>query len=238
MKTPLLFVRKAKRKALCVFLVCAALLTSSCGHVPTVTTTDAGFYHPGTGVSYVFCDPLTIRPFSPLYIYERYGKDEDYYYYTIQHEDPQRFLAEVPIGATESSRSNNEIYPVYRAAHISPITMENFSPIYAEIFREGLTRVQVDVFYAEEEYRDGEPAIRDDSEYVYAVRDAINNGERVTSGAIDGDALYIYLGSALYPGLAYIIVFYTDTSGISYLRDRTNDITVIAPKNITSRFMD
>ncbi len=93
--------------------------------------------------------------------------------------------------------------------------------------------------YLDEEYQNVE-GLRDDSEYVYAVRDAIISGEEaVLPGTNDIDHDYDYhirLLSPDYPGLYYLIAFYRDLNGKTYLYDRGSKKTVLCPQNVLGGF--
>lgn len=195
-----------------------------------VEQNDQGFYDKENDIQYLACNQLAVRPVT---VTEEYATDGQRTYYKIHFEDPKRFICD----------SKEDISFVYRASTVEDITINNFNPISAYVYREGKTSLWVDTFYCEQKYldeedrREGEP---DDSELVYTIRDALIEDERVkvSENLISReDEYYIRLMSADYPGLYYTVVFFTDINEQAYLKDRGTGDIVIAPDNIKARMI-
>jgi hypothetical protein len=80
----------------------------------------------------------------------------------------------------------------------------------------------------------------DDSEMVYAIRDALISGETVyvsEENMSDENVYYFRLYSNVYPGLYYLVVFYTDTKGEAF-EDRGTSRSVLCPDNVKARMVN
>ncbi len=216
-------------------LLCFAVLLALCSCEPKkyVKYGDNGFVDAETGIEYVMCSAsLSLRPLTVEDEYCRVNKED--IFYTIQWQEPTEYLADYEV---------EEAAFVYRASTLPDITMENFEPVAALIYAEGNASICLEKFYCEAKYLPEDMQddnLVDDSALVYAIRDAINGNETVSAdldAASDLDTYYIRLLSAKYPGLYYIIVFFTDSNGDSYLTDRSTGKTVPSPAALTLRMI-
>lgn len=194
---------------------------------------DGGFIDKKTGIKYLPCSAtLSLRPLKVEEEYCRY--DEDNIFYTIQWQEPTEYLADYDVA---------EAALVFHSEDTEDITMANFEPIAAMIYVEGKASICIDKFYCEAKYLPDEMQrddLKDDSALVYAIRDAMNDGEQADgdlSGADDEDVYFIRLTSAKYPGLYYAVVFFTDAYGDSYITDRSTGKTVVSPEALTKRMI-
>ncbi len=213
--------------ALCLITVFCFSLTS-CSDITDVVEHsgpkgELGFLNPETNITYISCS-ASVMPVTQGELYCQLDRDNRYR--TVKYEDPLRFLCD----DTEFTSY------VYRASDIPDITMETFFPVAALVFKEGNESIYMGRLNAEPKYLDqsvqdminnyseGQSPVSDDSEYVYAIRDAMK-GEPVltippTEALIDKDSmLHVRLLSAEYPGLCYLVVYYRGIDGNDYLMD-------------------
>lgn len=218
----------------------------SCSTLPVVYETSDSvdfdkFVNPKTGVEYVPCNN-GVMPVTQGELYCQYDKDNRYR--TILFEDPLRFICD----DTEFTSG------VYRASDIPDITVANFYPVAAHVYKERDVAIFMGQLNAEKKYLDeslqdlidsyseGESPIHDDSEYVYAIRDAMS-GEPVDfypySGMVDEDSmLHVRLLSATYPGLTYIVVYVRDLNGNDYLFDYGTKLSYKCPLDVALRLWE
>ena len=217
--------RKIKQRLTAVLLLCALCFLYACENVVDFQETESGIYDEETGITYLMSN-WAVQPIKLEGVYGKYNKVS---LYAIQFEDTANYLADTEM---------EDIGFVYRNASLPDFTMETFNPVAALIYVPGATSLFVERWNAEKKYLDEEyqnvEGLRDDSEYVYAVRDAIISGEEaVLPGTNDIDHDYDYhirLLSPDYPGLYYLIAFYRDLNGKTYLYDRGSKKTVLCPQ--------
>ena len=222
--------RKIKQRLTAVLLLCALCFLYACENVEDFQETESGIYDEETGITYLMSN-WAVQPIKLEGVYGKYNKVS---LYAIQFEDTANYLADTEM---------EDIGFVYRNASLPDFTMETFNPVAALIYVPGATSLFVERWNAEKKYLDEEyqnvEGLRDDSEYVYAVRDAIISGEEaVLPGTNDIDHDYDYhirLLSPDYPGLYYLIAFYRDLNGKTYLYDRGSKKTVLCPQNVLER---
>lgn len=216
--------------AICLMLA-SVLLLSGCDRKISVKPNEKGFYDKKNGIQYVPCSALAVRPVYEVSEKDEYATDGENVYYKIQFEDPENFICDKIDGVSF----------VYRNEKLEDITIHNFNPIAAFIYLGDTT--YLNTFYCEQKYlpedlRD--ESAPDDSELVYAIRDALKYGEAVyvsENNMSDEHVYYLRLLSADYPGLYYSVVFYTDTKGQAYLEDRGTGKSVICPDNVKARMI-
>ncbi len=222
--------RKIKQRLTAVLLLFALCFLYACENVVDFQETESGIYDEETGITYLMSN-WAVQPIKLEGVYGKYNKVS---LYAIQFEDTANYLADTEM---------EDIGFVYRNASLPDFTMETFNPVAALIYVPGATSLFVERWNAEKKYLDEEyqnvEGLRDDSEYVYAVRDAIISGEEaVLPGTNDIDHDYDYhirLLSPDYPGLYYLIAFYRDLNGKTYLYDRGSKKTVLCPQNVLER---
>ena len=222
---------KGTKRALLAAFLAVLLCAAGCGEsLPKFTPVEDGFLDEEHDIRYISCNRLALRP---LEVGKEYATDGTDTYYTVPFEDPKRFICD----------NHNGISYLFRAADVEEPTIETFHPIAADIYLEGEASVYVGSLYCEKKYLDEElqgESNRDDSDLVYAIRDALIKDEHVEvppdkfSGE---DMFFIRLLSADYPGLYYTTVFYTDTDGVAYLMDRGSMKTVLCPQIVTARMI-
>ncbi|HPP86126.1 MAG TPA: hypothetical protein PK795_09535, partial [Bacillota bacterium] len=131
---------------------------------------------------------------------------------------------------------------VYRNAELDDITIASFHPISAQIYLGDTTYLST--FYCEQKYLPDDlkdENAPDDSALVYAIRDALIKDEAVYVGEenmSDKNVYYIRMLSAVYPGLYYLVVFFTDVKGEAYLVDRGTGKTVVCPDIVKARMVN
>ncbi len=236
-------------KKICIIIISLILtvcLLASCDNLPIVYETSDSvdfdkFVNPETGVEYVPCNN-GLMPVRPGELYCKY--DDNNRFREITFEDPLRFICD----DTEFTSG------VYRAADIPEITVANFYPVAAHVYKERDAAIFMGQLNAEKQYLDesiqdyidsfseGESPIADDSEYIYAIRDAMS-GEPVDyypyEGAVDIDSmLHVRLLSATYPGLTYIVVYYRGLDGNDYLFDYGTKLSYNCPLEVALRLWE
>lgn len=215
----------------CLILAFVFLL-SGCDNKIKVKPNDEGFYDEKNDIQYVLCSPLAVRPVHEVSEKDEYATDGENIYYKIQFEDPKRFICD----------SQEGVSFVYRNAKLDDITIENFYPIAAQIYVGDVTYLSS--FYCEQKYLPDElkdENAPDDSALVYAIRDALIHDEAVyvsEENMSDKNVYYFRLLSAVYPGLYYSVVFFTDTKGEAYLVDRGTGKTVVCPDIVKARMVN
>ena len=235
-----------KRINIIVSLILAAAIFCSCTRLPTVVETSGSsdlerFVNPETGVEYIECSAALM----PITVGDLYCKfDNDNRYRTIKFEDPLNFICD----DTEFTSG------VYRASDIPEITVKSFAPVAAHIYKEKnvaifLGQLNAEKKYLDESYQDlidsyseGESPISDDSEYVYAIRDAMSEDPVdvfPAAGTVDEDSmLHVRLLSATYPGLYYIVVYYRSLDGNDYLYDYGSKLSYECPLSVALRLWE
>lgn len=218
-----------RRISLLLSLLCLTLLFSSCDRPNRGTLTDLGFRDDTTGIEYVACNVIAVKP---LAMGEVYCEADDVSYYQINFEDPSRFLCDL------DAESGSSI--VYRNRELPDITVERFNAIAAFLYLDGLTPVRVAQLYADDEYLPDELKGRNPSQDTALVRritDALVNGEErtvATADYSDENLYYFRLLSADYPGLYYSVCFFGDIYGRYYVQDMATFRIVDAPSLITA----
>ncbi len=219
-----------KKTRIFAFLLLISILLCSC----TVQfEDDGGFIDTKTGIKYLPCSAtLSLRPLKLEDEYCRY--DDENIFYAIQWQEPTQYLADYEVA---------EAALIFHSSDTEDITISNFEPIAAMIYVEGKASICIDKFYCEAKYLPDElqrDDLKDDSALVYGIRDAMISGDQADgdlSGADDEDVYYIRLTSAKYPGFYYIVIFFTDAYGDSYITDRSTGKTVVSPEALTKRMI-
>ncbi|HAN22065.1 MAG: hypothetical protein A2Y15_01445 [Clostridiales bacterium GWF2_36_10] len=221
-----------KKMIICFILVVVVILGGCNKPQPLkVEPTELGFYDKKNDIQYVMCSEKDVRP---LEVGEEYATDGKITYYKIPWEKTERFICDSIEGVSY----------VYRALTVEDITINNFNPVSAFIYLEGERSLYLDTLYCEQKYLPDDKKDenqRDDSAIVYSIRDALISGERVNVAFEDmlpDDQYFIRLLSPDYPGLYYIVIFFTDINGEAYLRIRGEDITVLAPDIVELKMID
>ena len=216
--------------SLLLSLLCLTFLLSSCNRTTHGTQTEFGFRDETTGIEYVACNVIAVKPLAMSE--DAYCKADDVSYYTINFEDPSRFLCDLDAASGSSI--------VYRNRELPDITIGNFNAIAAFLYLDGLTPVRVAQLYADDEYLPDElkglnPS--QDTALVKQVTDALVNGtERFvpSSEYSDDDLFYLRLLSADYPGLYYSVCFFTDIYGRCYVQDMATFRIADAPSELAA----
>lgn len=200
---------------------------TACSDIIDVKSNEYGFNDVETGIGYVLCG----RAVYALKVGKVYARDEyKNEYCEIQFEEPLRFLCDNDI----------DLPRVYRASGEDDITIQNFNPIAAFLYLEGETSLFIDQFIAEPQYT-GRYDVPGDSEYTYALRDAMTTEEPVlfTAPTVDEAVadyiVHIRLLSEDYPGLYYEVVFWRDFNGVNYLLDMNTNYSYLCPYKLTYR---
>ena len=216
------------KKLTSLFLVLGlALVFTACSSVVDVKSDDKGFIIDDTGIGYILCGrSVNALKVGEVYARDQYGNE----YCRIPHEEPARFLCD----------NDKDLPRVYRAEGVEDITIKNFNPVAAYLYLEGEVSLYIDMFVAEAKYT-GKGNKDDDSEYTYALRDAMTTQEPVlltapTINDVDSDyTVFIRLLSPDYPGLYYEVVFWRDFNGVNYLEDRSTGYSYLCPYKVTAR---
>jgi hypothetical protein len=212
-------------------LLAAVFLLSGCDKKLSVKLNDNGFYDKKNDIQYVPCSERAVRPVNDVGEKDEYATDGDTTYYKIKFEKSENFLCDKKDGVSF----------VYRNSKLEDITIKNFNPIAAQIWLGDAT--YLDTFFCAQKYLPDEKkdeSAPDDSALVYAIRDALKNGEAVTvdsSNMSTEHEYYLRLLSADFPGLYYTVIFYTDKKGAAYIEDRGSGISVACPDNVKKRLI-
>lgn len=157
-----------KKRLTALFLLLTLCFLYACEDVVDFSETESGIYDEETGITYVMSN-WAVQPIKLDGVYGKYGNVS---LYAIQFEDTANYLADTEM---------EDIGFVYRNASLPDFTIESFNPVAALIYVPGATSLFIERWNAEKKYLDESyqniEDLRDDSEYVYAVRDAIINGE-------------------------------------------------------------
>ena len=213
-------------KTLCLLLACLLML-AGCNGPHHAVNSDLGFVDKKTGVEYVACNVLAVKP---IEIGEAYCESDSMTYYEIDFESPERFLCDF------DEPSGSSI--VYRNASLPDITIGNFNAVAAFLYLDGKTPVRVAQLYADDEYLPDELKGQNPSQDTAKVRqitDALKNGEERTvsdSDYIEDSTYYFRLLSPDYPGLYYTVCFFGDRYGRYYVEDMGTFKIVDAPADI------
>lgn len=221
------------KKTLAFTLVILTLVLCACteGEEPLrgyeVSLTPYGFTDPETGIEYeMFSNPISVYALEKD---EPLCNDGDMQYYSVKWEDSTKYLCD-------------KDGVVYKAVGIPDLTIDVFDPVAAFVY---YGSAYLTTLYCEEKYRDPEISYPDDTEFqddsdlVYAIRDAIlNEPETQLPLELDDDNTFILrMLSADYPGLYYVVVFTTDKAGNCYLYDRASRKSVYAPEEVVEKFI-
>ena len=221
-----------RRLALLLALLCLTLSISACrrSNAHGGTPTELGFRDDSTGIEYVNCSVVAVKPLAMSD--EPYCEAGKIPYYAINFEDPSRFLCDF------DQESGSSI--VYRNRELPDITVENFNAIAAFLYIDGIRPQRVAQLYADDEYLPDELKGQNpsqDTALVKQITDALVNGtERVVSPEdySDEDLYYFRLLSQDYPGLYYSVCFFGDIYGRYYVQDMANFRIVNAPAEIVA----
>ena len=217
------------KRFIAFLLVVSSLLLVSCnGGEPT----ENGFIDPDTGIEYVDVTPMGLYPVDPGEEFITVSVDgEETVYHEVWFEDPSRFLCYEVEG----------YYFLMRASDVKEPDLREFDPIAASIYSKNNT-VKFDNLFADPEYLPEEN--RDEETYgetalVKQIQDAIMDGESVEVNikAEDiGTHFYLHMLSADYPGLYYIVSFFS-YNGRYFLRDDAMNKTVYCPRDVIIRMV-
>lgn len=217
------------KRFIAFLLVVSSLLLVSCnGGEPT----ENGFIDPDTGIEYVDVTPMGLYPVDPGEEFITVSVDgEETVYHEVWFENPSRFLCYEVEG----------YYFLMRASDVKEPDLREFNPIAASIYSKNNT-VKFDNLFADPEYLPEEN--RDEETYgetalVKQIQDAIMDGESVEVNikAEDiGTHFYLHMLSADYPGLYYIISFFS-YNGRYFLRDDAMNKTVYCPRDVVIRMV-
>ncbi|MBQ1206637.1 MAG: hypothetical protein IIW39_05470 [Clostridia bacterium] len=217
------------KRFIAFLLVVSSLLLVSCnGGEPT----ENGFIDPDTGIEYVDVTPMGLYPVDPGEEFITVSVDgEETVYHEVWFEEPSRFLCYEVEG----------YYFLMRASDVKEPDLREFNPIAASIYSKNNT-VKFDNLFADPEYLPEEN--RDEETYgetalVKQIQDAIMDGESVEVNikAEDiGTHFYLHMLSADYPGLYYIISFFS-YNGRYFLRDDAMNKTVYCPRDVVIRMV-
>lgn len=210
--------------------LCLVMLLSSCNRPNHGTQTELGFRDDTTGIEYVACSVIAVKPLAMSE--DVYCEADGVPYYTVNFEEPSRFLCDLDAASGSSI--------VYRNRDLPDITIENFNAIAAFLYLDGLTPVLVAQLFADDEYLAEElqglnPS--QDTALVRQITDALVNGtERIVSpdDYSDDNLYYFRLLSADYPGLYYSVCFFGDIYGRYYVQDLATFRVADAPSEITA----
>lgn len=217
-----------------LLLLTAALLFAGCSRPDKGTATQSGFINDNTGIEYLLCNPLAVKPLA-LDTEKAYCVAGDVSYYAINFEEPTSFVADLD---AESGSSF-----VYRSKELPDITVESFHAIAATLYIDGLTPRAVAQLYANDEYLPPElqgQNTSQDTALVMKMTDALVNGAARTvpvSEQDENEVYYFRLLSNLYPGLYYNICFFADIYGKYYLEDLATRKTADAPDELVVWFV-
>ncbi len=236
-----------KKLSAIVSLLLVAVVLASCSNLPVVEEISGSevvdtFINPETGVTYVPCS-TALMPLTAGELYCQFDKDNRFR--TIKFQDPLEFICD----DTEFTSG------VYRASTIPDITIKNFHPVAAHVYKEKDVAIFMGQLNAEKQYlseslqelidtySEGESPIADDSEYIYAIRDAMSGepleGVYPYEGTVDSDSmLHVRLLSADYPGLTYIVVYYRSLDGKDYLFDYGSKLSYNCPLDVALRLWE
>lgn len=217
------------KRFIAFLLVVSSLLLVSCnGGEPT----ENGFIDPDTGIEYVDVTPMGLYPVDPGEEFITVSVDgEETVYHEVWFEEPSRFLCYEVEG----------YYFLMRASDVKEPDLREFNPIAASIYSKNNT-VKFDNLFADPEYLPEEN--RDEETYgetalVKQIQDAIMDGESVEVNikAEDvGTHFYLHMLSADYPGLYYIVSFFS-YNGRYFLRDDAMNKTVYCPRDVIIRMV-
>lgn len=216
-------------------ILCLLFSASSCNgkkrpNVHGGTQTDLGFRDEDTGIEYVNCNIIAVKPLAMSD--EPYCEAGEVPYYSVNFEEPSRFLCDF------DKESGSSI--VYRNRELPDITIENFNAIAAFLYIDGVQPQRVAQLYADDEYLADELKGQNPSQDTALVRqitDALVNGEeRVVprEESSDEDVYYFRLLSQDYPGLYYSVCFFGDIHGRYYVQDMATFRIVDSPAEITA----
>lgn len=221
-----------RRLAFLLAFLCLLFSVSACNrsNAHGGTQTEIGFRDDSTGIEYVNCNVFAVKPLAMGE--EPYCEAGGVPYYTVNFEEPSRFLCDYD---KESGSSF-----VYRNRELPDITVENFNAIAAFLYIDGVQPQRVAQLYADDEYLPEElkglnPS--QDTALVRKITDALVNGtERAVlpSEYSDEDLFYFRLLSQDYPGLYYSVCFFGDIYGRYYVQDMATFRIADAPSEITA----
>ena len=214
------------KKLVCILLL-AALALSLCACSEKAKPTENGFTVRGR--EYLLCGNFSVYGINKG---EKYAVLDGEEVYTVEFEDPSRFLCIDDSGDLV----------IYRAAGLPEMTVEEFGAIAAFIYDSSNTR-WISSFYADDEYLpEDQRGINEsqDSALCYAITKALSEGENIdvpSDDILSSNRYFIRLLSQKYPGLYYPVVFYGDVQGRFYLRDRAAGKTVLCPREVLARMV-
>ena len=223
-----------RRVGILFAVLCLMLSVSSCNRnkstVHSGAQTEMGFRDEETGIEYVNCSVIAIKPLAMSE--EPYCEAGEIPYYSVNFEEPSRFLCDF------DKESGSSI--VFRNRELPDITIENFNAIAAFLYIDGVQPQRVAQLYADDEYLPEELKGQNPSQDTARVKqivDALVNGEARTvspSDYSDEDVYYFRLLSQDYPGLYYSVCFFGDIHGRYYVQDMATFRVADAPAEITA----
>lgn len=186
-----------------------------------------------TGVEYVMCNPLAIKPIAIETDgdgYLAYATDRDMTYYQIRFQEPTQFICDFD-GESGSSY-------VYRNSSLPEITLANFEPISAALYNGSVLSLWL---YADDKYLPAEMQGQNptqDTALVQKIADALVNGEgvEIRDEDISDNVLYHFrLFSQVYPGLYYDVALFEAADGKRYIEDMATFKKVLCPDELEVR---
>ena len=223
------------KRFIAFLLIISSILTVGCGS-NIGESTENGFIDPETGIEYLYCTPMKLYPVDP-YDSEDEGEEPDVYitvgegenkedFYPVWFEDPSRFLCYEEEG----------YYFLVHNKDVAEPTVMDFNPIAASIYNSANTAYLFS-FYADNEYLPDEKkehSSTEDSWLCRLIAEYLTTGENVdvpvTVDTIE-DHYYIRLLSQDYPGLYYLVSFFS-YNGRYFLRDSSTNTTVYCPRDV------
>ena len=184
-----------------------------------------------TGIEYTMCNPLAVKAIALDTDgdgdYIAYAEDRNMTYYRIRFEEPTEFLC-------DWDKESGTGY-VYRNSGLPDITIENFEPISAAMYKNSVLTLWLfaDDEYLPEEERGQNPS--QDTALVKQIADALVTGEAVeiANDDISDDAIYHFrLFSQKYPGLYYDVALFETKDGTRYLEDMATFKKVLCPADV------
>ena len=231
---------KNKQTRMIVLLIVAACLVGGAigalvyfrgSRAHHVTWEQDRFTDEKTGITYTMCNPHAVKAVAldtdEDGDYIEYAADKELIYYQIRFEDPTEFLC-------DWDKESGTGY-VYRNSELPDITIENFEPISAAMYKNSVLTLWLfaDDEYLPEEERGQNPS--QDTALVKQIADALVTGEAVeiANDDISDDAIYHFrLFSQKYPGLYYDVALFETKDGTRYLEDMATFKKVLCPADV------
>ena len=211
--------------------VIGALVYFFGNHTHHVTWEADRFTDEKTGIQYTMCNPLAVKAIALATDedgeYIEYAADKEIIYYRIRFEEPTDFLC-------DWDKETGAGY-VYRNSSLPDITIENFEPISAAMYKNAVLTLWLfaDDEYLPEEERGKNPS--QDTALVKQIADALVHGEAVemANDDISDDQIYHFrLFGQKYPGLYYDVALFEAVDGKWYLEDMATFKKVLCPADV------